>query len=41
MSEEFRKVGGQIGFNADQTEIELRLPEPYKFSIKFFDKNKA
>lgn len=34
--EEFREAGGDICFNEDQTEIELLLPEPYKFSIQMF-----
>lgn len=34
--EEFTAAGGMICFNEDQTEIELLLPEPYKFSIQFF-----
>lgn len=33
--EEFRAAGGQTCWNGDQTEIELLLPEPYKFSIQF------
>jgi hypothetical protein len=34
--DEFRAAGGVIGFNEDQTEIELLLPEGYKFSIQMF-----
>ena len=33
--EELLAAGGMICFNDDQTEIELLLPEPYKFSIQF------
>lgn len=33
--DEFRAAGGVTAFNGDQTEIELLLPEPYKFSIGF------
>lgn len=33
--EEFIAAGGQVGHNEDQTEITLRLPEPYKFSVRF------
>lgn len=33
---EFREAGGVVAFNGDQTEIELLLPEPYKFSIQMF-----
>ena len=32
---EFKEAGGQTCFNDDQTEIELLLPEPYKFGIGF------
>lgn len=39
--EEFRAVGGVVAFNEDQTEIELLLPEPYKFSIRFQDPSPA
>lgn len=35
---EFKEVGGIASFSEDQAEIELLLPEPYKFSIGF---NKA
>jgi hypothetical protein len=38
---EFLAVGGVVCFGESQTEIELRLPEPYKFSIKFQDREKA
>lgn len=33
--DEFRAAGGQVCFGEDQTEIELKLPAPYKFSIRF------
>ena len=33
--EEFRAAGGTVSFSEDQAEIELLLPEPYKFSIQF------
>lgn len=32
---EFNAAGGLMVFNEDQTQIELRLPAPYKFSIQF------
>jgi len=32
---DFKAAGGNLCFNEDQTEIELLLPEPYKFSIQF------
>lgn len=35
--EDMRKVGGEICFNEDQTEIWLRLPEGYKFSIRMLE----
>lgn len=34
--DEFRKAGGVVAFSGDQTEIELLLPEPFKFSIQMF-----
>lgn len=34
--EGFRAAGGEVCFNEDQTEIELLLPEGYKFSIQMF-----
>lgn len=37
---EFKAAGGQVCFTEEQTEIELLLPEPYKFSIKFQDGGK-
>lgn len=33
--EEFHTAGGTQHFNEDQTEIELLLPEGYKFGISF------
>lgn len=33
--QEFRDAKGQIVFNEDQTEITLRLPEPYMFGCGF------
>lgn len=36
--QEFLDVGGVVCFCEDQTEIELLLPEPYKFGIKFQQK---
>lgn len=33
--QEFKDAGGNIAFNEDQTEIELLLPEPYKFGVTF------
>lgn len=39
--QEFRNSGGQLCFNEDHTEIELLLPEPYKFSVKFMDQEKV
>jgi hypothetical protein len=33
--DEFKAAGGMTCFNEDQTEIELLLPEGYKFSIQF------
>lgn len=33
--EEFKAVGGGMCWSEDQTEIELTLPAPYKFSIQF------
>lgn len=33
--DEFKAAGGTTCFNGDQTEIELLLPEPYKFGIGF------
>jgi hypothetical protein len=35
---EFEAAGGQICFSEDQTEITMRLPEPYKFGIRFQQK---
>lgn len=32
---EFIAAGGQTNWNEDQTEIELLLPEPFKFGIQF------
>ena len=32
---EFLVAGGTVCFNEDQTELELLLPAPFKFSIKF------
>jgi hypothetical protein len=32
---EFLEAGGNVCFSEDQTEIELLLPEPYKFGIRF------
>lgn len=36
--EEFKAAGGVHCFSEDHGEIELLLPEPYKFSIQFMDK---
>lgn len=33
--EEFIAAGGTVCFNEGQTELELLLPEPWKFSIQF------
>ena len=33
--EEFIKAGGQTCWEEDSTELTLRLPSPYKFSIRF------
>lgn len=33
--DEFRDAGGVMAFNGDQTEIEMLLPEPFKFAIGF------
>lgn len=33
--DEFTAAGGNACFNESQTEIELRLPEPYKFGCNF------
>lgn len=35
---EFYAAGGVVAFNEDQTEIELMLPEGYKFSIQMLRK---
>lgn len=39
--DEFKAAGGWVGFSEDQTEIELLLPEPYKFSCKFMDQQEG
>lgn len=33
--EDAKAAGMEVCFNEDQTEINLRLPAPYKFSIRF------
>ena len=33
--QEAKAAGMEVCWNEDQTEIELRLPAPYKFSIQF------
>ena len=33
--DEFLAAGGIVSFSEDQAQIELLLPEPYKFSIRF------
>ena len=33
--DEFRRAGGYIVFGEDQTEATLKLPAPYKLSIRF------
>lgn len=33
--DEAKAAGMEVCWNEDQTEIELRLPAPYKFSIQF------
>jgi hypothetical protein len=38
--DQLRAVGGNVGFNEDQTEIHLTLPVGHKFSIAMFRKEK-
>lgn len=38
--EEYKAAGGTCCYNEDQTEIELLLPAPFKFSIQFMGKGR-